>query len=220
MACSRVDSKSKCKPALIQIIYNNSLTIYKGHFLEYSYVASDFLPWFWSKLTHSGLVMVWLILCQHWLRACCLYSTKSLPEPMLTNSHLDPLRLFEIWVKLNALKFFFLKMHLKMAATQWQPFCLSLNVLTHWGWVTHICVGNLTIIGSDNDLSPGRRQAIIWTNAGILLIGPLGINFSEILIEIITFSFYKMLLKVSSAKRRPFCFGLNVLTSDPGAESK
>ena len=46
--------------------------------------------------------------------------------------------------------------------------------------MTHICVGNLTIIGSDNGLSPGRRQAIIWPNAGILLIGPLGTNFSEI----------------------------------------
>ena len=50
--------------------------------------------------------------------------------------------------------------------------------LTHWGWVTHRCVGKLTIIGSDNGLSPGRRQAIIWTNAGILLIKPLGTNFS------------------------------------------
>ena len=39
-------------------------------------------------------------------------------------------------------------------------------VLTHWGRVTHICVGNLTTICSDNGLSPGRRQAIIWTNAG------------------------------------------------------
>ena len=56
--------------------------------------------------------------------------------------------------------------------------------LTHWGWVTHICVGKLTIIGSDNGLSPGRRQAIIWTNPGILLIGPLETKFSEILIEI------------------------------------
>ena len=43
--------------------------------------------------------------------------------------------------------------------------------LTHWGRVTHKCVSKLTIIGSDNGLSPGRRQAIIWTNAGILLIG-------------------------------------------------
>ena len=77
--------------------------------------------------------------------------------------------------------------------------------------MTHISVGNLTIIGSDNGLSPGRRQAIIWTNDGILLIGPLGTNFSEILINIITFSFKKMLSKVSSGKRRPSCLGLNVL---------
>ena len=47
-------------------------------------------------------------------------------------------------------------------------------VLTHWGRVTHNCVGELTIIGSDNGLSPERRQAIIWANAGILLIEPLG----------------------------------------------
>ena len=46
------------------------------------------------------------------------------------------------------------------------------NVLTHWGRVTHICVGNQTITGSDNGLSPDRRQAIIWTNARMLLIGP------------------------------------------------
>ena len=84
--------------------------------------------------------------------------------------------------------------------------------LTHWGRVTHICVGNLTIIGSDNGLSPSRRQAIFWTNAGILLIGPLGTNFSETLAEIITFSFKKMYSKVSFAKWRPFCLGLNVLT--------
>ena len=74
----------------------------------------------------------------------------------------------------------------------------------------HICVYNLTIIGSDNGLSPGRRQAIIWNNAGILLIGPLGRNFSELLIEIQTFSFKKKHLKVS-AKLRPFCLGLNEL---------
>ena len=84
--------------------------------------------------------------------------------------------------------------------------------LTHWGRVTHICVVKLTIIGSGNGLSPGRRQAIIWTNAGILLIGPLGTNFSEILIRVQTFSFKKMLLKMSSAKWRPFCFGLNVVS--------
>ena len=85
------------------------------------------------------------------------------------------------------------------------------SALTHWGRGTHICVSELSIVGSDNGLSPGRCQAIIWTNAGILLIGPLGTKFNEILIEIHTFSFKKMRLKVSSAKRQPFCLGLNVL---------
>ena len=75
----------------------------------------------------------------------------------------------------------------------------------------HICVGKLTIIGSDNGMLPGRRQAIIWTNAGILLIEPLGTNFGEILIGIKIFSFKKMSLKMSSAKWRPFSLGLNVL---------
>ena len=73
----------------------------------------------------------------------------------------------------------------------------------------HICVGNLVVIGSDNGLSPGRRQAIIWTNAGIVLIGPLGTNSSEILIDIYTFSFKKMHLKMTSGKWRPFCLGPN-----------
>ena len=77
--------------------------------------------------------------------------------------------------------------------------------------MTHICVGNLTIIGSDNGLLPGRRQAITCTNVGILLIGPLGTNFSEMLIEIHKFSFKKIHLKMSSGKWRPFCLGLNVL---------
>ena len=84
-------------------------------------------------------------------------------------------------------------------------------LLTHWGWVTHTCVGKLTIIGSDNDLSPERRQAIIWTNAGILLFGPLETNFSEILIEIQTFSLKKIRLKMLSAKCCSFRLGLNVL---------
>ena len=88
-----------------------------------------------------------------------------------------------------------------------------LQPLTHWGRVTHICVGILPIIGSENGLSPGRRQAIIWTNAGILVIEPLGTNFSEILIGIQIFSFKKMRLKMSSAKWRPSCLGLNVLTA-------
>ena len=90
--------------------------------------------------------------------------------------------------------------------------------------MTHICVGNLTVIGSDSGLSPGRCQAIIWTNAGIMLIGPLGTNSSEILIDIYTFSFKKTHLKMSFRKWRPFCLSLNVLTHWPpgrcGSNSK
>ena len=98
----------------------------------------------------------------------------------------------------------------------WDPFSDTGSLweqhkLSHWGRVTHICVSEITMIGSDNGLSPGRRQAIIWTNAGLLLIGPLGTHFSEIWIEIQTFSFKKIHLKVSSAKRRPFCLGLSEL---------
>ena len=80
--------------------------------------------------------------------------------------------------------------------------------------MTHICVFNLTIIDSDSGLSPSWRQAIIWTNDGILLTEPLRTKFSEILIMLIaiqTFSFKKMYLKMSSAKWRPSCLGLNVL---------
>ena len=85
------------------------------------------------------------------------------------------------------------------------------TLLTHLGRPTHICVGILTIIGSDNGLSPGRRQAIIWTYDGILFIRALGTNFSEMLGKIHSFSFKKMHLKMSSAKWRLFLLGLNVL---------
>ena len=53
--------------------------------------------------------------------------------------------------------------------------------------MAHIYVSKQTTIGSDNGLSPGQRQAIIWTNARILLIGPLGTKFNEILIKSHTF---------------------------------
>ena len=61
--------------------------------------------------------------------------------------------------------------------------------LNHCNRVKHICVTKLTNIGSNNGLAPDWRQASIWTNAEILVIGPLGTNISEILIEIYAFSF-------------------------------
>ena len=59
---------------------------------------------------------------------------------------------------------------------------------------------NRASIGSCYDLSPVRSQAIIWTNADLLSIAPLGINSNEILIKVANFSFMKM----PSAKCQPF----------------
>ena len=36
--------------------------------------------------------------------------------------------------------------------------------LSHWGQVMHICIGNLTIIGSDKGLSPARHQCWLIVN--------------------------------------------------------
>ena len=66
----------------------------------------------------------------------------------------------------------------------------------------------------DNGLSPIRHQAIIWTNASLLSIEPLGTKFSDILIKIQNFSFTEAHLKISSAKRRPFCPGGDELSED------
>ena len=72
-----------------------------------------------------------------------------------------------------------------------------------------MCVCKLTIIGSDNGLSPRRHQAIIWTNAGILLIGPLGTKFSEILVKILSFiqenAFEKVVCEMAAILSRPQC---------------
>ena len=99
--------------------------------------------------------------------------------------------------------------------------CLCLGMyftskwLIHRGWVTYICVNKLTITGSDRGLWPDQRQAIIWNNAGLLLIGPFGTNLNKILIEIHICSFKKFKkihLNMPSGKSRPFCLGLNVLS--------
>ena len=101
------------------------------------------------------------------------------------------------------------QMRVKLQSICWS---ILLITLTHWGRVTHICVRELTIIGLDNGLSPGRRHSIILTNAGILWSRTSGTNFMGILIEIHTFWFQKMHLKMSSGNWRPFCLGLNALT--------
>ena len=94
---------------------------------------------------------------------------------------------------------------------QWYKSQTSIDSLVHWGRVMHICVSKETLIRSDNSLSPGLCQAIIWTNVGILLIRTLGTNLSEISSEIQAFSFTKMHLKILSAKWRQFYSSLNAL---------
>ena len=60
--------------------------------------------------------------------------------------------------------------------------------LTHWcRWRIYASL-NWVTLGSDNGLSPIRRHAIIWTNDGMSLIGPLGTHFKETLIKIHTFT--------------------------------
>ena len=92
---------------------------------------------------------------------------------------------------------------------RWGDATICTQILwTHLGRVTNICVSKWTTIGSDNGLSPGRHRAIIWANAGVLLIGPSGTDFTDILIDLIHFH-----SRISSGKWRPFCLGLNVLIS-------
>ena len=96
-------------------------------------------------------------------------------------------------------------------------FCLFMSIwmldpdLCHWGRLMHLCVSKLTIIGSDNGLSPGRRQAIIWTNAGILLIG-LQCNVNKkwyILIQENVFQ--NVVKKLAAILSQPQCVKIQIL---------
>ena len=79
-------------------------------------------------------------------------------------------------------------------------------IVFHWGQVMHISISNITIIGSDNCLSPGWHQCWIIVNSNHIT------NFSETISEIHRFSFEKIHSKISSVKGRPVCLSFNVLT--------
>ena len=132
-----------------------------------------------------------------------LFVTKPLHEPLLSSPGCG--------VSQEAFRPSAIEMSWQITYLRSHHHLLQAKKLTHWGHVTHICVRKLITLGSDNGMSPGRRQAIIWTYAGILLIRTLGTNFSEILSEIYEYSFKKMHLKMSSGNWQPFCLGLNVL---------
>ena len=74
----------------------------------------------------------------------------------------------------------------------------------------HMGIRKLTIIGSDNDLLPERQQAIIWTNTGILLIGPLEKKFQwnlnhNLNIFIQENEFQNIVCEMASILSRPQC---------------
>ena len=88
--------------------------------------------------------------------------------------------------------------------------------LTHWGWVTHVCVGKQGHHWFRYGLLPVRLKAIIWTNAGkklMWLVGtrPMG---KLIVIWIKTQPFLTTLnltLKTSSCRMAAICLSINVL---------
>ena len=111
----------------------------------------------------------------------------------------------------------FKKIMVKMLYAQFQPFCSSLNALTHWGQVTHIYISKLTTIGSDNGLSHGQCQSHHLNQCWNIVNWTLRNKLQWYLNLNLTFSFKKIHLKMLSGKWRQICLGLNVLrhgTSD------
>ena len=140
-----------------------------------------------------------------YIYTCYLARTQKIEEIVTLNTSMKPL--FN-WGRLAS--------EIVMAArgviVTWLPGVTTVlgHGLTHWGRVTHKYVSKLNIIGSDNGLSPGWRQAIIFTNAGILLIQNAGTNFREILSEIHTFSlrenaFENIVYEIAAIFSRPRC---------------
>ena len=109
-----------------------------------------------------------------------------------------PIFSFHIAIEINLLgpSDAYIKVDSRLALSQWET-SLQSNAVSHWlganlqSTLIYVSV-KYGIIGSDNGLLPSWHQAIIWSIAGILLIVPLGINFSEISNEIHRFSFKKM----------------------------
>ena len=97
---------------------------------------------------------------------------------------------------------------------QWHG-ALMFSLICVWinGWINNREACDLRRHRAHHDVTVwlGRCQAVNWPNAGVLLIGPLVINFSEIFIEIDTFSFKHMHLNMLSGKWGPFCLGLSTV---------
>ena len=101
----------------------------------------------------------------------------------------------------------FLRPRVILNAAEWRIYT---HTHTHIYIYLYICVTKLSIIGSNNGLSPVRCQAIIWTNAGILLIEPLGTNWSIFIDEN---AFQNVICEMASILSRPQC--VNVILAKP-----
>ena len=73
----------------------------------------------------------------------------------------------------------------------------------------HLCISKSGHHWSDNGLLPTQHQAIIWTNVGLLKIGPLETIFSEIWMYKQS-SYNTINFNMSSVKWRQFCLRLIV----------
>ena len=143
-----------------------------------------------------------------------IFNAKPLSNRGLAQCWFQPQRMNFSEIQLS-----FRKRNLKVLSAKQKTSLLLWSTINMWELsylsltrsVSYICVGKLIIIGSDNGLSPDRRQTIIWTNAGLLSIEPLWTYFSGNLIKIQQFSLKKSHVKMSSAKWRLFPLGLNVL---------
>ena len=182
-----------------------------GLFSNFEHVGSDKCPksmnfsrsWVKRSRSQIGFVINGVPACVYggylllWVTAYCSFDI--LPSEELI-SEVTPMskRITEYYWKYSVCHYYAINFlpnphnrHPIVHPLGWDMGC-HLRVLTHWGRVTHIGISKLTIIGSDNGLSPGRCQAIIWANARILLMGALGTNFSDISREIHTSSFEKI----------------------------
>ena len=162
------------------------------------------------KMTYAKKNYVYFVSAQCFNYLCLLHVKKSYNKQINILCFSQTIHQTPKWVT-----FLFLSLATQFQQLPVQPMMKIsskwwLSDLTHWGQVTHICVSKVTIIGPDNGLPPGWCRAIIWTNAGLLLIQTMGTNFSETLSEIHTFLLKKMHLKMSAGWRQ-FCLGLNVL---------
>ena len=107
---------------------------------------------------------------------------------------------------------------LKIAKVKPSMWHHSVGIKAHLPLVPLICVSKLGHHCSDNGLSPVRRQAITWTNAGLLSIGLLGTSFSEIWIGNLSLSCKKMYVKMSSAKMAAILSPNRPVGSEPLSE--